>query len=154
MTLIRDGLAFTVINRGAQSNAALWKMEALIRGVGADVRWKKDESASVSGIRGVARRPLSEDEKKSLPQAHDFPMRFATLVANPLSDFNAHNWVWADQEGRFEIFLPPGTYQLEALDSSRDFRNRYHAQTQSIEVKAGAFTEIRVEFKPLPTVTR
>jgi len=116
---VRGGKRKMIYQYGSSYSTALWGIEMAIRGVAADIKWKKVESKSdaektKSNLRGVAMAgPISPVEREG--ELNEKPLAGAVITIQPDGGGKEIIRRRADKEGRFEFALEPGTYLLVPL---------------------------------------
>ncbi len=155
----RDGLDYTVVRHGSSTN--FWLLEKFINGVGADLRWTKDEAASNNGIEGSTWRDFNPAEKTQFAHANieGVPVLYTKIIVSPANNVKAVYRTLADSRGHFQMMLPPGEYKISASgdykplawprpkDWTLPSEFLWSAETQTIKVEAGKFTEVKMRAK-------
>jgi hypothetical protein len=163
LTVMRDRLPVTVVNHSIEGSPVLWMMEKAIVGFATGIRWKKDESAGKSGIKGIFRRPLSEEEATRVakidPKIEAMPIPYAEVYIYPINNYKAFTRCYTNQTGRFDVLLPPGKYQVSANIYNRESKLRTtfgpefsssSTQSQTLEVVADQFAEVSLDYGAKP----
>ena len=167
ISAVRSGKRKTVINRFVQGSIALWGIAMAMRGVAAEIKWQKAEPADAanaekSGIRGVAMAgPVRPVDRFGDPP-NERPLAGAVITIQPDGGGKEITRKRADEKGRFEIALAPGTYLLVPLapwandeappqepqdnDLKGDAVMLPRGTPQTVFVQAGDFTEVTVDY--------
>jgi hypothetical protein len=99
---------------------------------------------SASGIRGIAvAGPVFPVERPGEP--NNRPLPFAILTVQPRGGGNEIARQRADEAGRFEIALAPGTYRLVPLPPDPEAQLP-RGRPQTVVVRPGRFTEVTAEY--------
>jgi hypothetical protein len=100
--------------------------------------------ASASGIRGIALAgPVSPVERPGVPNAR--PLPGATITVRPARGGEEIAREHADQNGRFEIALEPGTYLIVPLPPQAN-ASLPRGKTETVEVPVNRFMEVVVKY--------
>lgn len=156
VSVVRGKLPYNVTFRfgGNPILEEKWRQKLLV--VAESIDWKRDDSASESGVRGTLRRPLTAYEAHSLrdrkPTVESFPMRFAMVTLQPSDGHGVEFSTRSDGEGRFQFFAPPGRYYLSA--STYNFSEPHRlddplllAESQTVVVEIGKFAAPILSFQ-------
>jgi hypothetical protein len=101
-------------------------------------------SASASGIRGIAvAGPVSPVERPGVPNTR--PLPGAIITVRPARGGEEIARQHADQNGRFEIVLEPGTYLVVPLPP-RANASLPRGKTETVEVPVNRFVEMVVHY--------
>lgn len=97
-----------------------------------------------SGIRGqVMAGPISPVERLGHPNTRPLPSAVITVQSEGSSKEIARQK--ADDQGRFTVALPKGSYLLVPLPP-RPGSSRPHGSPQSVKVESNKFTEVTVHY--------
>jgi len=100
--------------------------------------------ASASGIRGIALAgPVSPVERPGVPNTRPLPGAIITVRAARGGEEIARQH--ADQNGRFEIALEPGTYLIVPLPPQAN-ASLPRGKTETVEVPVNRFVEVVVKY--------
>jgi len=166
VSVTRGGKGTTFIDHGIGNYPiTLWGIEMAIRGVAANIKWKKvepksDAEKTKTNLRGVAMAgPISPVEREGEP--NEKPLAGAVITIQPDGGGKEIIRKRADKEGRFEFALEPGTYLLVPLgpqasdvapeeDEPDDKPKKKwmlpSGEPQTIVIEAGKVTEVVVHY--------
>lgn len=131
VTADRGSQRKSVINHDMEGSDVLWGMERLILGTAADIAWQP----VATGIRGVVTwQPQGTGQW--LPVSGQLVLIQSPGDTRVFEEFV----VRADAEGRFEIPLDAGTYELELSPRS----SPQSGLRKTVEVRADAFTQVAI----------
>jgi hypothetical protein len=100
--------------------------------------------ASASGIRGIALAgPTSPVERPGVPNTR--PLPGAIITVRPARGGEEVARQHADQNGRFEIALEPGTYLIVPLPPQAN-ASLPRGKTETVEVPVNRFVEVVVKY--------
>ena len=146
ISIVRDGQRKTIVNHSIQSSLVLWGMEAAIRGIASDIAWQPEPS----GIRGIATwRPKTSSEFPGLPAFRALSNQI--VIVRPDGD-KQEFMLRTDENGKFEIALRPGTYNVEIPNFGRNSQTVNPKQT--VVVQPDKFSDVTIKIDRLSDQTK
>ena len=151
----RGKLPDCVVFRTGTRDKMRVKFGAAFARASAQIDWKRDASASQSGVSGSLMRDTTPAEAKfavGTPSATRMPMRFTSVYLTSLADLKISYSTRTNAYGQFEIFAPPGRYSLSALDFNlaRPFEigaPRWNGESVNVEIKADEFASAELQMR-------
>lgn len=154
----RNGLETTVVFHRGYKGELFARLETIFADVNAQINWGKDEIASKSGVGGTLARELTPRETRLFadrqPALTTLPMRYATVKLTLLDNRAIIYATHSNDEGKFEIFAPPGRYLLVAndLNAARNLADSAYiplrqSETQTIEIEADQFATVALKLR-------
>lgn len=143
---IRGGKNKTVTNYGDAGPFALWTIQAVMRGVAAEIKWQKSAGVKQnSGLRGVAMQSPVAGGPEREEQPNEKPLPGAIITVQPAGGGAEIARVVAAANGKFEMPLAPGQYLIVAL--APDPKSRYpRGPQQPVTVAENKYTDVVVEY--------
>lgn len=147
--LLNDDSQKTVIRQEQVSASSddqipvtLWGIEMAIRGVTAGLDWKNDPAADKSGIRGVATIAVSGN---ATPNVKPQVLPAARIQIRTADGVYALYSVEADQDGKFSVNVPPGTYRVVGLGPVTE-RETSRSEVRTVVVSPDKWVQVSVQF--------
>ena len=155
VSVTRDKLTTGIVLRAGTPAQLRNSWEKAFAKASDQIGWKRNESASKSGVRGWLMRDLTLAETQTYadqPNTQQLPARFIIVNLTSLSDAKIVDSTRTDANGQFQFFAPPGRYSVNANDFNLARPRElgapiWRCESLTVEVKIGRFADADLKMR-------